>query len=177
MAELRSALRTSWRAMAGLKSGPTYALLKPLVASRDRQRHREARALAARPRHVDPAVVRVDDLPHDRQPESRPLRLRREERVEHAILQLVRNPGAVVGNLDDQHRHARETVAALRVLLFDGARPRRNPDAPLAVHGLERVDHQVREHRTELVLVALDSRQVLRHRELHLEVTAARLAL
>jgi hypothetical protein len=101
--------------------------------------------------NVDAAVVRVDDLAHDRQPQAGALRLGREERIEDAIAQLFRHTGAVVGELrqdllDDQLlleparaaqarvEHARH--AALRELGVEqvlAERQRRLPTRSLAI--------------------------------------------
>ena len=43
-----------------------------------------------------PTPVRRDDRPADREPESEPLGLRREERLEHAILTAAGQPDAAV---------------------------------------------------------------------------------
>src|SRR4051812_8493475 len=72
---------------------------EPVICPRHRQRYPKPRALGTT-QNVDPAVVRVDDLPHDRQAEARALRLGREERVENSIAQILRHARPVVCDVD-----------------------------------------------------------------------------
>src|SRR5689334_25307423 len=69
--------------------------------ARDWQRHPETRAGVRTAAQVDPAVVRVDDLAHDAEPQPGALHLRGEERVVDSIAQLRRHAGPVVGDLHD----------------------------------------------------------------------------
>ena len=48
---------------------PFCTILNQLDCDRHRQRHPEPRPVARLAAQIDPSVVRVDDLPHDRQPQ------------------------------------------------------------------------------------------------------------
>ena len=81
--------------------------LNQLDGVRHRQRHAEPRARPGVLVEIDPPVVRVDDLPHDRQAQAGSLRLGREKRVEDPVAQLRRHARAVVGDVDDDRRRRR----------------------------------------------------------------------
>ena len=109
---------------------------------------------------VDAPVVRVDDLPDDRQPEPGPCDLGREERIED----LDRSaPAARPARRRRRRRPPPASAGATpanagsaSIALVD----RRDRDAPPAVERLERVGQQVREHLRELMMIAVDHRQL-----------------
>ena len=68
---------------------------------------------------IDAPVVRVDDLPHDRQAEAGSLWLGREERIEDPVAQVRRHARAVVGDVDDDRRRRRLASARERRILLD----------------------------------------------------------
>src|SRR5690242_1823894 len=92
---------------------------------RQRQRDLELGTPADLAHDVHGALVRLDDLPRDRHPETRALLLGGEERIEDAGDLVVRDPAAVVAEAD-----GRPTVAVLD----------EEVDAPALGYGGERVD-------------------------------------
>jgi hypothetical protein len=126
---------------------------------------------------VDAAVVRVDDLAHDGQPEAGALGLGGEERIEDAIRELRGHAGPVVGHLHDDRACRRRCVAGLRVLVVAEAARRRDGDVPVPLERLECVHDEIREHLAELVAVAIERRQVGGDLDVHVDLAPASLGL
>ena len=80
---------------------PSHVSPLVLVAARYRQRHSNGRALTYGGPQVNSSVVCVDNLPNDGQSQPRPLRLRREERVEDFLRHIRRNSRAIVSDLHE----------------------------------------------------------------------------
>src|SRR5262249_11760322 len=78
-------------------SSATRMFAGSAMRSLERQPDREARAAARPARPPDLAAVLLGDLPRDRQPEPRPLRLGREERLAHTSAHVVGNAATAVG--------------------------------------------------------------------------------
>ena len=141
----------------------------------DRQRDAEPRAAAVRRRHVDPALVRIHDLPHDGQAESRSLGLGGEERVEDLFRHLRRHSGTVVGDVDHHRRHRHVSVGQQRAVGRGIRDPGGDLDASPAFERLVGVDEQVAEHLRQLVLIGAERRQIRRQRDVHDNTAARRL--
>src|SRR5690349_5966795 len=91
--------------LLSLPNNPVAALLREqLLAAAKRQRDAEARAALSPRADVDPAVVRIDDLSNDGQPQPRSLWLRREERAEDLVHYVGRHAWPVVDHLNLDHR-------------------------------------------------------------------------
>src|ERR1700730_6742414 len=103
------------------------------------------------------AVVCVNDLAHDREPEARALRLGRKERTENALEVVGRDPRAAVPNLDHNLRWQR--VALTRWLFLSRYERRSDVHVAFTAQRLERIREQVREELAQLMGVG----QKLRH--------------
>src|SRR4029078_13099112 len=163
---------TSWRASGRGRTIPTLSeslssstrnrpitysficLLRQRLLTAHRQGHAEHRPAARPLTHIDPAVVRVDDLPDDRQPEPRALWLGGEERAENPIHHFGRDPRAGVGDGDHHHRARRLLRRGALFLAVD--RDRGDLDRAGAVHRLEGVGDEIGEDLPQLVRVPLD---------------------
>src|SRR5262249_32916176 len=95
---------TEVTAPAGARSSGAGAEARAL-GRRDGQRDAEARAAALARVARDAASVRLDDVARDREAEAGPLALRREERVEHALPDLLGDAPSPVCDVD-HHAHA-----------------------------------------------------------------------
>ena len=148
------------RRRAGAASVAAAGVVAGLGARQAHDEHRARPVLAA---EADLAVMGGDDAMADRQADAGAdaLRLGGEERLEHALRDLARDPGAVVRDLDPD---------GLGVVAGGDPQPAL---AGSVLQGLLGIDEQVREHLVKLVGIAPDLRQVRRELPRHLDAGAA----
>jgi hypothetical protein len=139
---------------SGIVPSPTFELL------REQQRHSRAAAHGALKIHD--ATRLLGEPTHHRQTESRAaaLCLGREERLEDALRQLRRNPGARVGDTDGHVVATPREPPALCVRLGDLHTPHVDGDATLAFDGIARIHGQIHDDALELRRARTDGARV-----------------